>query len=159
MGEEKIEIPEKFKALVHDIAEFIDSGYVCYLNPDTMKYKEIPCEFYDNLYLEDDKGIWQKEVEKIDNWDKKILIKPLESHESFKIMKCFVDKIPDDRLKNKLWNALERNRPFANFKKLIDYSNFRQDWFKFKNYVSKNMYIIFCRKKMFLLIKIQTNKK
>lgn len=140
-GEEKLKIPEKFKVLIHNIAESIDSGFVCYLNPDTMKYVKVPCEFYDGFYLEDDDDIWQEELKKVDNWDKKIKIEPLKSHESFKIMEGFVDKIPDDILKNKLLNALERRKPFANFKNLIDYSDFRQEWFKFKQlYIEEFIY-------------------
>lgn len=33
---------------------------------------------------------------------------------------------------NKLFTALDRRKPFANFKYLIDYSDYRKDWFAFK---------------------------
>ncbi len=36
------------------------------------------------------------------------------------------------KLQNKLSNALERRKPFANFKNLIDNSDYRHDWFDFK---------------------------
>ena len=37
-----------------------------------------------------------------------------------------------DKLKNKLFNALNNRKPFANFKDIIDNSDHRQDWFDFK---------------------------
>ena len=65
-------------------------------------------------------------------WKNKIVIEPLESHESFKIMEGFVEQVPDLSLRNKLINALNRRKPFANFKYLIDDSAYRQDWFDFR---------------------------
>ena len=31
------QIPEKYRKVVHDIAQFIDSGLVCFLNPETLE--------------------------------------------------------------------------------------------------------------------------
>jgi hypothetical protein len=38
----------------------------------------------------------------------------------------------DRNMQQKLFDALNRRKPFANFKNLIDDSPYRQDWFSFK---------------------------
>jgi hypothetical protein len=130
--EEKIEIPEKHKKLIHDIAEMIDCGHICYLNTDTMEHFDIPKSILEDLSGYDDKGLWQKELDKVDLWKNVLRFEPPEPHESFRIMERFVYHLPDENLQNKLSTALERKKPFANFKYLIDDSNYRQDWFDFK---------------------------
>ena len=47
-------------------------------------------------------------------------------------MEGFADKVPDGRLQQKLINALNKKRPFANFKYIIDNSVYRQDWFDYR---------------------------
>ena len=49
-------------------------------------------------------------------------------------MEEFIDTVDDEQLKQKLIYALNRNKPFRNFKYEIDYSDeYRQRWFDFKN--------------------------
>jgi len=93
-----VEIPEKYKKLVHEIADNITSGFVCYFK----------------------------------TWDNCIVFEPLESYDSFQIMKDFVSTVPE-YLQNKLTDALNRSRPFAKFKNIIDNSEFRFDWFEFRH--------------------------
>lgn len=57
---------------------------------------------------------------------------PLESHESFEIIRKFTDSLEDKKLQKQLANALNNRKPFANFKFIIDNSKYRQDWFDFK---------------------------
>ena len=38
----------------------------------------------------------------------------------------------DEKFQQRLIDALNRNRPFANFKWLIDNSDYRQDWFDYR---------------------------
>lgn len=67
-----------------------------------------------------------------EEWETYIRIEPRESSESFGIMEKFVYKVNDEKLKNKLINALNNRRPFANFKSLVESSNYRNEWFAFK---------------------------
>lgn len=131
-GEGKIEIPEKYKKVVHDIAEIIGCGHICFFNTDTRELFDIPKEIFEDLEKYDDTGLWQKELENVDNWKSFLRFEPIQSNESFRIMEQFVHHLPDEKLQNKLTKALERRNPFANFKYLIDESNYRQDWFDFK---------------------------
>jgi hypothetical protein len=64
-------------------------------------------------------------------WKNKITVEPLESHESFKIMERFVGEVPE-RMRNKLAEVLNRHSPFANFKAVVENSEYRQQWFDFK---------------------------
>ena len=69
---------------------------------------------------------------KHDDWKSCITIEPLESHESFQIMEQFANKMDDINFREQLINILNRKRPFANFKAIIENSHHRQNWFDFK---------------------------
>ena len=59
-------------------------------------------------------------------------------------MEEFVEEVPDGKFQNELINALNRKRPFANFKHLVENSEYRQNWFDFKqNYLEEHVYEIF----------------
>lgn len=136
--EEEIEIPEKYRELVHNVAENIDCGLVCFINPETLEVEEIPKGMLDGFsdfsaypeFDDDDDEDEQKFLH--ENWETYITVEPRESSESFKIMERFVDKVNDKGLKNKLINALNNRRPFANFTNIVENSNSREEWFAFK---------------------------
>ncbi len=130
--EENVKIPEKYKKEVHDIAEMIDCAHICFLNTDTFEHIDIPQGIFEDLDGYDDEGLWQKELDRIDSWKNVLRFEPPQSNESFKIMEQFVHQLDDEKLQNKLINVLERRKPFANFKHLVDNSDSRQDWFDFK---------------------------
>ncbi len=80
-----------------------------------------------------DSEVWSEEMEKLDNnFDGYKEIDGLKSHDSFEIMADFVETLPDsNKLKNKLIAPLNRERPFREFKFVIDNSGeYRQKWFK-----------------------------
>jgi len=47
-------------------------------------------------------------------------------------MEYFIDEIDDNNLQNRLINALNRRKPFANFKYIVETSKYRQQWFDFR---------------------------
>ncbi len=65
-------------------------------------------------------------------WEKCVEIEPPESYDSFKVMERFTEKVPDAGLREKLIDALNRRKPLANFKRIVDDSDYRQDWFDFR---------------------------
>lgn len=131
--EEEDEIPEKFSGLIHSIAENIDCGLVCYLNPLTLEMEEVPAELAcEPEEFEMVTGECWDDTFKHTSWEKCITIEPPESSDSFKIMERFVDKVDDKKLKNKLIYALNNRKPFANFKAIVENSEYRQQWFSFK---------------------------
>ncbi len=48
-------------------------------------------------------------------------------------MEAFIETLNDKRFQTRLIQALERKRPFANFKSIIDSSDVRQNWFDFRD--------------------------
>ncbi|MDD4192719.1 MAG: UPF0158 family protein [Mangrovibacterium sp.] len=138
--EEEIQVPEKFKPVVSKIAESIDCGFVCFLNPDTLEIEEQQKMFIeDPEEYDEDTGESEESIESnYQSWKKCITFEPPEPFDSFKIMEHFVDKLNDTKLQDKLVNALNRKRPFTNFKFIIDRSPYRQDWFNFKRQWMEN---------------------
>ncbi len=131
--DETVEIPEKYRQSVHDIAGYIDCGLNCFLNPDTLELEYIhPNELNGYDRFEEDEEEEPDSTFKHNSWDKCITVEPRESHESFKIMECFVDEVDDKQLQNRLVHALNNRHPFANFKALVESSKYRQQWFDFK---------------------------
>lgn len=132
--DESFEIPENYKEVVKQIAEKIDCGLLCFLNPDTMEIEETMPDL-----LEEPEEFELITGEKFEDhfhyqtWEKCIEFEPLKSFESFNIMEQFVDEIEDKKLQGKLVDALKYKRPFANFKLIIDNSEYRDYWFKFKH--------------------------
>jgi len=118
---------------IKEIADQLDCGFRCFWSksngellfiPDTYKYPDMDTE------------AWSDEIEKLDdNFSDFIEIEQLRSRDSFEIMTDFVDSLSDsNKLKNRLINALNKKKPFREFKFVIDNSGeFRQKWFDFKN--------------------------
>ncbi len=128
------EIPEKYKNAVSRIADSLLAGLICYFNPYTLEVEDIPeimvqdPEEFELMTGESDDSLELKHK----NWTKCIEIEPMESHESFKVMENFIDEVQDYKLKEKLINTLNRKKPFANFKFLVENTDYRQQWFDFR---------------------------
>ena len=122
-------VPEE---TVREIAEMLDCGHVCYLNPDTNETVIIPNPASWEYFEEPD--MVTKELEKVDSWERRIKLAPPESFESFQFMESFIDELPENEsiLRNKLISALSHSHPFARFKAAIDNCPYRQEWFDHK---------------------------
>jgi hypothetical protein len=142
-GDDLIEddIPERFKKVIPEIAQSIDAGFVCFLNPETMEIEEIRQRAIDDPeeYEAITGVILENEEYKHQDWDSVFEFEPLDSNESFRIMEAFTAKLSDKAIQNRLIYALNHRKPFANFKSIIDNSIFRQDWFNFKQHWLENM--------------------
>ena len=118
--------------IINEIAQELDCGNDCYYNPKTEELITIP-NFGEMLDEDEFRKSFGAELKKVTkNKAEFIKIEILESFESFKIMERFISKIEDKQLQAELENILERKKPFQNFKYLIDHSDFRQNWFDFK---------------------------
>lgn len=122
-------VPEE---TVREIAEMLDCGHVCYLNPDTNETVFIPNPASWEYFEEPD--MVTKELEKVDSWERRIKLAPPESFESFQFMESFIDELPENEsiLRNKLISAFSHSHPFARFKAAIDNCPYRQEWFDHK---------------------------
>jgi hypothetical protein len=118
--------------IIKAIAQELDCGNDCFYNIKTDEIIAIP----NFSIISDDEAFIEcfgadlKRVEK--NKAEFIKIEILESFESFKIIKRFVSQIADEQLQAELENILEQKKPFQNFKNRIDNSDYRQNWFDFK---------------------------
>ena len=132
---EDLFIPEKHIKTVAEIADNIQCGFICQVNKKTVKidsiYRENSYESWDYDEEEEEENETNK-----DNMNREdiIIISPLESHESFRIMENFVLSLDESRLKHQLVSVLHRHKPFANFNGIIHNSSERDEWFEFRKH-------------------------
>ena len=133
--EYEVEIPEKYRKIVPEIAESIDAGEVCFLNTDTLETEEIPEflleEIYDEMDEEGKEWTGDFEIRHL-KWENYIEITPPGSREAFRYMEDFAEALPPGSFKRKVIDALEKKRPFAHFKDLVEGSEYSQNWFDYK---------------------------
>lgn len=129
---EESHIPEKYQKAIHDIAESINAGFVCLVNTDTLEFEEIPADIVYQPLEYEDITCENSDPMKFHSWENVTRIEPLGSNRSFGLMEQFIEKLDDEKFGHKLESALRKRRPFANFRNLIDDSNYRQNWFDFK---------------------------
>lgn len=128
---------DKFQ--IKEIAENLDCGLNCYWNRKTNEIlflpEELGCLLDDDSDESDIGNQWlQEDFDRIkNNLEDIVLIEKPNSKYSFGIMEAFADQLPNKLdLKSKLFQALERNKPFREFKFEIDNSDYRDEWFSFK---------------------------
>jgi hypothetical protein len=128
------EIPEKLLALVPAIADSIDAGLVCFLNPDTLETEEIP-----QSMLTDPSGFMAKtghdpsgECFEHESWDNCLVFEPLDSFEAFQLMENFAYQVIDEDLKEALLIALNKSKPFTRFRSILEGTEYLQAWYRFK---------------------------
>lgn len=122
------------EAAVRGIAEELDMGMVCFLNPDTLEMESVPGPSYGSYENGDFEEYYREAYGKADCWKDCVRIDPPETWESFEIMDGFIREcVPDNApVGEQLWHAIAGRKPFRNFKRIIDGSVYRQDWFDFK---------------------------
>jgi len=119
------------KDKIHEIAELIDCGNLCFFNKKNGDIAYYPLET-DLIFDEEDP--WQEMKDKVDMYfDDYIRCEPMDSHHSLRVMENFINTIDSNRMKSQLMGALNKSKPFRNFKHVIDNSGkYRQQWFDYK---------------------------
>ena len=135
-GEEfdEYELPEKFAACINPIAQSINFGFVCYLNPETIEMEQIPKSLVDDPHEFEMITGHSLEDEKLqhESWNECYVFEPLETRESFKIMEAFAGNIEDEILQEELFYALNHKEPFENFNGVIQKTGQMDNWSHFK---------------------------
>ena len=73
-------------------------------------------------------------------------IEPISSPQSFEVMEDFVESLPESQAKESLSQALERPRPFRNFKDaLLSFPDVREQWFRYHDGVFKEFALSWLR--------------
>jgi len=113
---------------IEEIAGEIECGIDCYIHTETGEVVSIPNELLDE-------GVFRHELEKIEKYQESyLLIEPLDPHDSFKIMEDFTYTVEDEVMKERLQTALERPKPFANFRFDLDSSpELKKKWYEYKH--------------------------
>lgn len=116
---------------IEEIADNLDSGMRCFYN---LKTGELKTLLNPDKWIGADFEPWEDDSLEIDeNSVDYFEFESYDTHDSFKIMADFAECIDDLKLQDRLINALNRPKPFRNFKWQIDNSGvFRQQWFDFK---------------------------
>lgn len=116
---------------IEEIAENLECGMRCYYNVKTGAIRTIIN--FDN-YIGGDEEPWEEDIKEIeDNWEDYFEFEGFESRESFRIMADFAEEVDNEKLQQKLFDALNRRKPFQNFKWEIDNSGeYRQKWFDYR---------------------------
>jgi hypothetical protein len=118
---------------IEEIADNLDIGLKCFYNLKTGEIKSI-LNF--DRWMGADREPWEEESKEIDdNRTDYYEFEGFTSHDSFEIMADFAESVDDRRLQDKLFSALNRSKPFRNFKWEIDNSGkYRELWFTYKRW-------------------------
>ena len=110
---------------IREIAQELEAGMKVFINRHDLEIKSI----LDWEEMIDDNDLWEEEYKKIETeWTNYIEIEKLGSRESFKVMQDFAEKVDNNDLKI----VLQGKSPFANFKAIVETSEYRNAWFEFR---------------------------
>jgi len=126
---------------IFEIAQEFDCGNRCYLKIKTGEIISTP-DFVTEF--DDGREFYEDILEELEsNWNDYVEIEKPRSSDSYEIMVNFAEQLDDDnKLKSKLFDALNKNKPFRRFMFEIDNSGkYRQEWFDFKKAKLENWVI------------------
>ncbi len=114
-----------------EIADWLDVGMRCYFNKQTGEIISIPN--FDN-WIGADEELWEEAIQELEeNWENYVEFDGMTSRDSFRVMADFTDTVDNIKLQDRLVDALNKRKPFQNFKWVIDNSGeYRQQWFDYK---------------------------
>lgn len=119
---------------IREIADNLDFGLRCFIHLKTGEIETVP-DFFDERGMGYDPEPWQEAMDKIEeHGDDYFEFEKMTTHESFDIMTDFAEQVEDEKLQERLYRALNRAKPFRNFRWEIDNAGeYREKWFEFKN--------------------------
>ena len=123
-----MEVPKK---ILNEIAEYLETGFLCYLHRDTFEVVAFPDP---DQFSDMDSEAWKDDISNVRRSKKKFIeIEKMTSTDGFKVMEEFVETLGNNSTKIRLLTALEGRKPFAKFKFQIDNSGeYRDLWFTFR---------------------------
>jgi hypothetical protein len=116
---------------IKEIADHLETGMICYFSRKTREIKAV-LNFDDMPYADDE--LWQDLIQEIEeNLADYDAYEGMSSRDSFNIMVDFIGNVDNTDLKASLITAINKRKPFANFKWQIDNSGeYRQKWFDYR---------------------------
>jgi hypothetical protein len=128
MGNKMIKLS---KEQINNIVHELDLGMNCYVHKTTGEAISAPAQLDE---VAENYEFWEEELKDVnENPDQYILIEEMHSSDSFKIMRRFLGKVSDPKIRDKLMIAISQNKPFRKFRDILDYNgDVLQDWYDFK---------------------------
>lgn len=127
--------------LIAEIASELECSMLCFYHLPTGTLESHPDP--DDPYFEDEH--WKEAMDKIESdRDNYIHFDKMTSHQAYEVMENFAYSLDDTAFRDKILERLERRKPFQNFKHLVEYSEYRQDWFDFRT----NAYVEWVKKQL-----------
>jgi hypothetical protein len=103
---------------MEDSSGFASSHYV-----DLFKGEIVSPDVDDDISYED-----------VENEERYLYIEPITSHEGYEIMQDFAASEESDEIRGHIFDALERRKPFRNFKNaLADYPDIEKKFYEYKD--------------------------
>ena len=111
---------------ISHIAQALDYGMICFVNPKTYEFEDVPHDFLCGMYRDD---TWQEAINRVDQWGQYITIDRPCDTESVEIMRSFVDRyIPKGVLKEELNCVLNLRRPDQKFNRIVRNTDYHDKW-------------------------------
>ncbi|WP_373513873.1 UPF0158 family protein [Persicitalea sp.] len=116
---------------IKHIAEELQMGMKCYVHRESGKAISFPDP---NRLMATDDEYWQEQITEIDaHPDDYQEIDPMSSHRSFEVMEEFAEELTPGAFRTRLLDVLGRAKPFRHFKYEIEGSEYREQWFAFRD--------------------------
>lgn len=152
------DIPEKYKPVVHEIAEMVSST-IYVVNPETLEFVSFPVveeyifptfeemekrilkvekksgkdgNIMEELEVDEFEQLYFDEYLKMRDWKHTIEIAPPRSNQSYQLMENFIHTLQTGNLRDVLFDTINRKKPFRHFNAIIHDSPLRQQWFDFR---------------------------
>lgn len=128
---------------ISEIADSLDAGMNCFFN---IKSGVIKAIIDLESWIGADEEPWEEDIKEIEeNYEDYIAFDRMNTNQSFELMADFADSLDNEKIRRKLVNALNKSKPFRNYKWVIDNSgDYRNQWFEFK----KNRYIEYVKEQI-----------
>jgi hypothetical protein len=112
-----------------DVGEALSMNHSrCFINQETLEVEIHAGEYDFDVTGEEDTA-----QEALDNPGKFLPVEAVSPREAFTVMADFVETVKDKHMQQRLTDALNGRKPFANFNHLVHTTNVREQWFDFKN--------------------------
>jgi hypothetical protein len=114
------------------LADNLECGLRCFVHKESRKIVTIPEAVFETG--NDSEEFWEKSFKEIEkDINSYFVIERMQTHESFKLMEKFADLVENKILQQKLVLALNKPKPFSNFKYEVENSgSYKQRWYDFK---------------------------
>ncbi len=114
-------IPSRFNKVIPFIAKSIESGCVCFLNPENMELEQVPGKMLDNpeaFYISSGRSVGQKPFQHL-IWNHCLMFKPISEEQLQKLTDDFISSYAGQTGILKLVRQIKKQKSFAKLEALM----------------------------------------